>query len=674
MKKILILTAGFGDGHNAAARNLRDAIESLDENARAEVLDLFADSYGAFNTLARKTYLGMVQYAPRLWGGIYSVLESPLVGNQLGNFPRMQELLEKILAETQPDCVVSTYPVYAHVIQRIYRSHHERPFKLATVVTDSITVNSAWFKAPCDFFCVANDATAEVLRKNGVADKLIHTLGFPVSPIFAENPNTLPPPVGDEPRRVLYIINTGKKKAGKAVDRLLELDNVHLTVTVGRDAELRAKLTERTRDCEDRVKILGWTNQMPELMMSHHLVISKAGGATVQEAIAARCPMIVNQVIPGQEEGNAELIWRYHLGAIGEKNREVADLVESAFVKKAAQWNEWRANLKKISRPDAALRIGELILDAADHGLPGRKNIKLFETSPDRVMRPAPANATRNSELRIPHSQMLLCDFHIHTNYSDGKLSVPEVVDFYGERGFDCICITDHLADPRRLLGKLSELSNMTLAQEQVGEYFDVIARERQRAWRRYKMLLLTGIEFNKDGYSRKTSAHLLGIDLKSPISAALDIPEIIEQIHRQGALAVASHPHIMKSEWGKNTLYFWENQEKYAPLLDAWEIANRNNIFNDVGLKRLPFMANSDFHKPKHIYSWKTLIHCEKDTEAIKDCIRRNEHVAITLYRDFAPAALNSHPPVAPKSHGGGSTFNHHLTQDRLPLRVVNH
>jgi hypothetical protein len=68
-----------------------------------------------------------------------------------------------------------------------------------------------------------------------------------------------------------------------------------------------------------------------------------------------------------------------------------------------------------------------------------------------------------------------------------------------------------------------------------------------------------------------------------------------------------------MKSEWGKNTLYLWENQEKFAPLLDAWEIANRNNIFNDIGLKRLPFIANSDFHKPKHIYSWKTLIHCRE-------------------------------------------------------------
>ena len=122
-KKILILTAGFGDGHNAAARSLRDAIELLDEDARAEVLDLFADSYGAFNTFARKSYLGIVQYAPKLWGGIYSMLENPLVEKQLGGFTRLQDTLEKILAETQPDCVVSTYPVYGHVIKKIYANH-----------------------------------------------------------------------------------------------------------------------------------------------------------------------------------------------------------------------------------------------------------------------------------------------------------------------------------------------------------------------------------------------------------------------------------------------------------------------------------------------------------------------------------------------------------------------
>jgi UDP-N-acetylglucosamine:LPS N-acetylglucosamine transferase len=663
MKKILILSAGFGDGHNAAARSLRDAIELLDEDARAEVLDLFADSYGVFNTFARKTYLGVVQYAPKLWGGIYSLLENPLVEKQLGGFTRLQSTLEKVLEEAHPDCVVSTYPVYAHVIKKIYRDHHERPFRFITVVTDSITVNSAWFRAPSDYFCVANDATAEVLRKGGVTEKQIQTLGFPVNPVFAKPPSELPLPVGREPRRVLYIINTGKKKAGKAIDRLLELDDVHLTITVGRDPDLRTKLIERTRKQTDRVRILGWTNQMPELMMSHHLVIGKAGGAIVQEAIAARCPMIINQVIPGQEEGNAELIWRCGLGAIAEKNREVAELVENAFAKRATQWSEWRENLRKMSRPDAALRIGELILGEARRDKPGRKTIKLFDPVPERVMRPAPAIPANNS-----HAQMLLCDFHIHSNYSDGRLSVPEIVDFYGEHGFDCICITDHLADPKRLIGKLSELAGFTLGREQIEEYFAVVERERQRAWRRYKMLVMAGIEFNKDGYTKKTSAHLLGIDLKSPIDASLEIPEIIAQIHSQGGLAVASHPHIMKSEWGKNTLYLWENQDKFAPLLDAWEIANRDNIFNDVGLKRLPFIANSDFHKPKHIYSWKTLIHAEKDSEAIKDCIRRNEHVAITLFRDFADVSAGH------TRHGFDAPAPAvHYFQERLPLPAIN-
>jgi hypothetical protein len=227
---------------------------------------------------------------------------------------------------------------------------------------------------------------------------------------------------------------------------------------------------------------------------------------------------------------------------------------------------------------------------------------------------------------------------------------LPEVIDFYGRRGFDCICITDHIADPGRLIGKFSELLNFTIACDQLDEYFDMLERERRRAWRKYEMLVMTGLEFNKEGFTRKSSGHLLGIDLKAPISPALDFVEIIAQIHGQGGLAVAAHPHVMKSEWGKNTLFLWENQEVFAPILDAWEIANRNNIFTPVGLKRLSFLANSDFHKPKHIYSWKTVLHCEKDPEAIKDCIRRNDHVTITLYRDgLSGEALRAQPNVTP-------------------------
>jgi hypothetical protein len=113
----------------------------------------------------------------------------------------------------------------------------------------------------------------------------------------------------------------------------------------------------------------------------------------------------------------------------------------------------------------------------------------------------------------------------------------------------------------------------------------------------------------------------MLGIDLKSPVDPSLELPQIIGKVRAQDGLSVASHPHIMESEWGKNTLYLWENQDVFAPLLDAWEIANRNNIFNRIGLKRLPFIANSDFHKPKHIYSWKTLLHCDGRIAMYRSC-----------------------------------------------------
>jgi len=322
---------------------------------------------------------------------------------------------------------------------------------------------------------------------------------------------------------------------------------------------------------------------------------------------------------------------------VAEKNRDVAEAIAEAFANDARLWKKWRANLTKVSRPDASLRIAELALHECE--LEGAEG-KLFESNQPGITRPSLHKASNGSS----EARMLMCDFHIHTNYSDGKMTAPDVVDFYGRRGFDCICITDHLGDPRRLIGKLSKLLKLTLGPEAMDEYFDVIARERRRAWRKYNMLVMTGLEFNKDGFSKKSSAHLLGIDLKAPINPALDLPPTIAEIHAQGGLAVASHPHIMKSEWGKNTLHLWENQEIFAPLIDAWEIANRNNIFTPVGLKRLAFLANSDFHKPKHIYSWKTLLHCEKEPEAIKECIRKNERLAITLYREgFSNANTNS-------------------------------
>src|SRR6185436_10165901 len=95
---------------------------------------------------------------PRLWGGIYKWLDnSPRLKGNLGNMSRLNNALSDILHEYRPDCIVSNYPAYGHAIRELYKEHAELPFRFITVITDSISVNSVWYKAPADYYCVAND-------------------------------------------------------------------------------------------------------------------------------------------------------------------------------------------------------------------------------------------------------------------------------------------------------------------------------------------------------------------------------------------------------------------------------------------------------------------------------------------------------------------------------------
>jgi processive 1,2-diacylglycerol beta-glucosyltransferase len=170
-------------------------------------------------------------------------------------------------------------------------------------------------------------------------------------------------------RRVLYVINAGTQKAPELVNKLLGLD-IDLTVTVGRDEKLRHAVESVIEDPKSRprggyggqVDIVGWTDQLPRMLSESHLLISKAGGAMVQETIAARCPMIVNHIVSGQEEGNARLIVETNSGAIALSNDEVVAQVQRAFADDGTQWREWEKNISALSRPRASLDIAEFLL------------------------------------------------------------------------------------------------------------------------------------------------------------------------------------------------------------------------------------------------------------------------------------------------------------------------
>lgn len=228
---------------------------------------------------------------------------------------------------------------------------------------------------------------------------------------------------------------------------------------------------------------------------------------------------------------------------------------------------------------------------------------------------------------------MLLCDFHIHTKYSDGSVELRRVVDLYGQAGFDVIAITDHVVNGDNSLGKFAQRLKLSVTAKNFNEYISAIKYEAERAWQKYGMLVIQGVEITKNYLSAEKSAHLLIIDIKNFIPACLKYEQIFLEAKEQNALIVACHPHSVSS-LNRDTLFLWNNREKYSKYIDAWEIANGDDVYNVISLKRYPYIANSDFHRMRHLYSWKTLLNCPKNIEAIKDCIRKNKGVAITFYR----------------------------------------
>jgi predicted metal-dependent phosphoesterase TrpH len=225
----------------------------------------------------------------------------------------------------------------------------------------------------------------------------------------------------------------------------------------------------------------------------------------------------------------------------------------------------------------------------------------------------------------------LLCDFHIHTTFSDGSIPLEEVVDLYGQKGFDAISITDHILDSQsKLRLKSTTKKKHTIEKSQFKTYLHKVWQEAQRAWERYRMLVIPGMEITNN----TKKYHILGIDVKEYIDPDLSVEEIVEKIHQQGGIAIACHPIRKDEDNMQRSIHLWKNHIKYALLFDAWEVANRDDLFNVIGLKKFNYIANSDFHDLRHLYSWKTLLSCEKNTEAIKSTIRNNFGVAIYLYR----------------------------------------
>lgn len=275
-RTVLILTAGYGEGHNSAARALQAAFHEQPE-VDAKLVDIFAEFAPVANNWSRKGYLGMINRAPGLWGACYNWLDrsraAPGLFRLLSGHAR---LLGRRLEQEHPVALCSTYPVYPWLLQQL---RHRQPVPpVFTVVTDALTINSLWYRAPSARWYVTDQGSAETLAQRGLSPADLEVSGFPVGLAFADRPaGWQPAEEGGAPRRVLFMVNSGRASAAPVVRAILERTECELTVTAGRDRKLQRHLEGMAGLFPGRLKVLGWTDRIPELLMTHHLVISKAG-------------------------------------------------------------------------------------------------------------------------------------------------------------------------------------------------------------------------------------------------------------------------------------------------------------------------------------------------------------------------------------------------------------
>ncbi|MDX2079153.1 MAG: hypothetical protein SFU53_00055 [Terrimicrobiaceae bacterium] len=362
--RILILTASMGEGHNTAARNIASAIvDEMPDRTDVLVADPYTRTNPMINRLMQSGYAMAINRYPRAWKLVFQLLSRRGVVEGMG--PILVELtaaVRGLIRDFQPHVIASTYPVFSFLIAKIRKSDPAMATPFFTVITDSTQINSAWYRCPCDGSIVADEQTARVLRGDGVPPEKIHVLGFPVALTFEDlRPE---PPAGGKPWKVLFFPGGTAFRAIQTLEELAKVPQITVDVVTGRRRSMNAAL--RNAGLPKVGTLTGWADNMPELMARHHLFVGKAGGATVQEAIAAQVPFLVSHVVPGQEEGNIALIQQTGIGALVANSAEqVRNVVEGAFANEATLWHAWRRNLASLQKPSASRRIARFLIEHA---------------------------------------------------------------------------------------------------------------------------------------------------------------------------------------------------------------------------------------------------------------------------------------------------------------------
>jgi len=227
-------------------------------------------------------------------------------------------------------------------------------------------------------------------------------------------------------------------------------------------------------------------------------------------------------------------------------------------------------------------------------------------------------------------SPPLLCELHAHTTWSDGSLDLRALCDLYGRRGFDVLAVTDHA--PR---------GEGHVQAESFSAYLENVDEEAQRARELYDLLVLPGLELTYDDPDPLFSAHVLAVGLRDYVDLGRSLESALAHARAHGAALVAAHPYsVDELASATRCTAAFAARPALAPLVDRFELFNRNTLFGWVSGAGLPAVASGDFHRLEHLSTWKTLLPCSKDEAAVLAYLRSRRPAFLARLDEAQPLA----------------------------------
>ena len=367
MKRILILTADYGYGHRSAAKAIAQALqETYSDDCQVEIINPMEDPHApALLRDGVNGYDKIVRRAPDLYKLGYQVgdtkLGSDIVRNSLTVM--LFSTMREIIHQKQPDVIVCPYPSYQEILTAIF-DLEKIHIPVLTIVTDLATVNRLWFHPGTDLCLVPTQTVYDLAINAGLPPEKVKIIGIPVRPDLIkgnQDQTTIRRELGWR-GDLFTVLAVGSKRVEHLYDALWVLNHsgfpLQLVIAAGGDEEFYQHCQETQWHVETH--IYNFVSEMGTFMRASDCVLGKAGGLTVSEALACGLPLIMVDVIPGQETGNADYVVAGNAGVLANNPTDVLETICHWLDKGRLHYHEQAENARRLGRPRAAHDAAEL--------------------------------------------------------------------------------------------------------------------------------------------------------------------------------------------------------------------------------------------------------------------------------------------------------------------------